>query len=58
MFLVVVIAVVVILVAIAAYQWVRPTRGKGTNGKHELTQGEMRAGIERTGNATQYSPPT
>jgi hypothetical protein len=53
----VVVAVVVVLVAVAAYQWIRPTGSKGTNGKHDLTQGEMRAGIERTGNATQYNPP-
>lgn len=56
MFLAVVIAVVVVLVAVAVYQWVRPSASKGTNGKHDLTQGEMRAGIERTGNATQYTP--
>ena len=58
MFLAVVIAVVAVVVAIAIYQWVRPTRGKGTNGKHELSQSELLGGAERNISAIKYTPPT
>jgi hypothetical protein len=58
MVLATVIAVVLVIVGIAVYQWVRPPGGgKASAGEHDLTSSEAYGGMTQQAKSNQFEPP-